>query len=76
MQTDYPAQIAEYTRAVEQNLNTWVAAAGGKEPISEIDGQRYQLLFNPCTRERAYYHFESDTFPAYTELPACLTGRA
>jgi hypothetical protein len=76
MQTDFPAQIAEYNRALAQNLNTWVAAAGGKEPISEIDGQHYQLLFNPATRERAYYHFESDIFPAYNELPACLTGRA
>jgi hypothetical protein len=75
VQTDYPRQIAEFDRAVARRLNTWVAASGGKEPISEIDGQHYQLLFNPATRERAYYHFESDTFPAYSELPACITGR-
>jgi hypothetical protein len=75
MITDYEAQIAEYNRAVAGNLNVWVAAAGGKEGISLINGQHYQLMFNPATRERAYYHFESDMFPAYEELPGRLTGR-
>ena len=55
MITDYEAQIAEYNRAVAQNLYTWVAAAGGKEPITEIDGRHYQMMFNPATKERAYY---------------------
>jgi len=75
MKTDYPAQIAEYNRAVANNVNTWVAAAGGKEGISLINGQHWQLMFNPCTKERAYYCFETDMFPAYEELPDCLTGR-
>ena len=72
MTTDYTAQIAEYNRAVAGNINTWVAASGGQEPISEIEGQHYQMLFNPCTKERAYYCFETDMFPAYGELPNCL----
>ena len=75
MKTDYPAQIAEYNRAVNGNLNTWVAAAGGKEPITKIDGRHYQMMFNPATRERMYYCWETDMFPAYEELPDCLTGR-
>ena len=75
MKTDYPAQIAEYNRAVNGNLNTWVAAAGGKEGISLINGQHWQLMFNPCTKERAYYFFEPDVVPASEELPDCLTGR-
>ncbi len=74
MITDYETQIAEYNRAVAGNVNTWVAAAGGKEPISEIDGRHYQMMFNPCTKEHGYYCFETDMFPAYEELPACITG--
>ena len=75
MTTDYESQIAEYARAVAGNINTWVAAAGGKEPISCIDGHHYQMMFNPGTGERAYYHYETDTFPIYDDLPACITGR-
>ena len=75
MITDYEAQIAEYNRAVNQNLNTWVAAAGGQEPITEINGRHYQMMFNPATKERLYYCFEDDIFPDYEELPGCLTGR-
>jgi hypothetical protein len=76
MITNYEAQIAEYNRAVAGNLNIWVVASGGKEPISAIKGfGHYQLMFNPATKERLYYHFESDMFPAYEELPGCLTGR-
>ena len=75
MKTDYPAQIAEYNRAVNGNLNTWVAAAGGKEPITKIDGRHYQMMFNPATRERMYYCWERDMFPAYVVVPVCLIGR-
>jgi hypothetical protein len=75
MQTNYEAQIAEFNRAVAGNLNVWVAAAGGKEPITEIDGMHYQMMFNPATKERLYYCFETDLFPEYDDLPVCLTGR-
>jgi hypothetical protein len=75
MTTDYEAQIAEYNRAVAGNINTWVAAAGGKEGISLIEGMHYQMMFNPATKERLYYCYETDMFPAYEELPDCLTGR-
>ncbi len=75
MTTNYEAQIAEYDRATADRLDTWVPAAGGTEPISEIEGHHYQMMFNPATGEHAYYHFESDMFPAYDDLPGCLTGR-
>jgi len=71
-ETNYEAQIAEYNRAVAGNLNVWVAACGGKEPISEIDGRHYQFMFNPATKERAYYNFEDDLFLEREQLPECL----
>ena len=75
MQTNYPKQIADFNRAMDNRLNVWVAASGGTEPIVEIEGKHYQMMFNPALQERAYYCFETDLFPSYDELPDCLTGR-
>jgi len=66
--------VAEYNRAVAGRLNVWVAAAGGREPITEIDGRRYQWMFNPALREHAYYCYDTDLFPSREELPACLAS--
>jgi hypothetical protein len=66
--------IEEYNRAVAGNLNVWVPGAGGTEPVSTIDGVRYQWMFNPCLREHAYYCLDTDLFPAREELPACLAS--
>jgi len=72
MTTDYEAQIAHYNRAVAGGWNTWVAGAGGKEPITEIEGKHYQWSFNPATKEHGYYCFETDLLVEYQDLPACL----
>jgi hypothetical protein len=64
--------VAEYERAMAADTNTWVAANGGTEPVSQIDGRHYQMLFNPCLMEKGYYCYETDLFD--TALPACLTG--
>jgi hypothetical protein len=75
MHTDYEKQIEDYNRAMAGNLNTWVAAAGGKEPITVIDGLRWQYSFNPATREHAYYCFDTDLIVDNRDhLPACLRG--
>ena len=66
--------VAAYNRAVAGRLNVWVPAAGGREPISEIEGKRYQWMYNPCTGEHAYYCFDTDLFPPREELPSCLAS--
>ena len=53
----------------------WVIACGGKEPIMEIGGKRYQYHWETVSGRHAYYCFEDDLF--LTDgleylLPECL----
>ena len=55
----------------------WVVACGGKEPIMEIEGKRYQYHWEMNSGKRAYYCFEDDMFLCdglEFMLPRCLTG--
>lgn len=44
----------------------WIIANGGKEPVMEIEGKRYQYYAQQIngrfTGKRAYYSFEDDMF--------------
>ena len=41
--------------------DVWIVACGGKEPITEFRGQRWQYHWNPARRQHAYYCFDNDT---------------
>jgi hypothetical protein len=40
----------------------WVVASGGKEPITYIEGKRYQYMYDKVSGRHAYYCFEDDLF--------------
>ena len=68
------AQINEYNAAVARNADQWVPACGGKEMPFEINGRRFQDLYNPKLGEHAYYSIDDDLILEYQELPDCLRG--
>ena len=64
--------VAAFNIAVAGNYDTWVPGAGGTEPVSLIEGKRYQWCFNPKLHEHAYYCLDDDLILEYSQLPECL----
>ncbi len=57
------------------NTENWIVACGGKEPVMEIDGKRYQYHWETVSGQHAYYCFEDDMFLCNgleSYLPNCL----
>ena len=40
----------------------WVVAAGGKEPVMEIEGKKYQYYWETVSGKHAYYCLTDDLF--------------
>jgi hypothetical protein len=61
---------AEYQTALDANADTWVPASGGHEtPFRDRLGRTVIYMWNPQTREHAYYDASTDTFLAFDYDP-------
>ena len=63
----------------ESRHYNWVPACGGTEPVTVIEGKRYQYMWNGVDArygksEHAYYCLDDDLFLEYDELPKQLKG--
>jgi hypothetical protein len=67
--------VSHYNIAMSGHWDSWVPANGGKEPISEIEGKRYQYCYNPKQKRHAYYCLTDDLILDHEMreyLPSCL----
>ena len=64
-----PATL-EFQSALNELADKWVPACGGHELPFIVRGFRLQYMFNPATRQHAYYNLDTDTIISNEEYLA------